>query len=214
MADYNSDEERFTAIADFLKRNKNIILTTLAAIILIAVTSISINAYQANQNDQAAELYDAWFAGMAEESVDVKKTSSDYNALQNNFSKTGYGGLARLIQSSQFAREGEMDNSLLEFQELLKATSGLFGNDVLNSLARINIARIEVSNKNFSSALEALESFRSEGEHSMVYEIKGDALSGLGNTKLALDQYNLALQNMADESQKSLLNIKINQLSQ
>ena len=44
----------------------------------------------------------------------------------------------------------------------------------------------------------------------MVYEIKGDALSGLGNTKLALDQYNLALQNMADESQKSLLNIKIN----
>ncbi|MDC0091780.1 tetratricopeptide repeat protein [Gammaproteobacteria bacterium] len=214
MADYNSDEERFTAIADFLKRNKNTILVTLAAIALIAVTSLSINAYQAKQNDQAAELYDMWFAGMAEENVDLEKTSSTYNQLQNNFSKTGYAGLARLIKASQFARDGEMNDSLIEFQELLNTTSGLFGNDVLNSLARVNIARIEISNQNFASALEALESFNSESEHSMVYEIRGDALSGLGKTKLALDQYNFALQNMTDESQKSLLNIKINQLAQ
>jgi len=214
MADYNSDEERFTAIADFLKRNKNTILVTLAAIALIAVTSLSINAYQAKQNDQAAELYDMWFAGMAEENVNLEKTSSTYNQLQNNFSKTGYAGLARLIKASQFARDGEMNDSLIEFQELLNTTSGLFGNDVLNSLARINIARIEISNQNFASALEALESFNSESEHSMVYEIRGDALSGLGKTKLALDQYNFALQNMTDESQKSLLNIKINQLAQ
>ena len=214
MADYNSDEERFTAIADFLKRNKNTILVTLAAIALIAVTSLSINAYQAKQNDQAAELYDMWFAGMAEENVDLEKTSSTYNQLQNNFSKTGYAGLARLIKASQFARDGEMNDSLIEFQELLNTTSGLFGNDILNSLARVNIARIEISNQNFASALEALESFNSESEHSMVYEIRGDALSGLGKTKLALDQYNFALQNMTDESQKSLLNIKINQLAQ
>lgn len=214
MADYNSDEERFTAIADFLKRNKNTILVTLAAIALIAVTSLSINAYQAKQNDQAAELYDMWFAGMAEENVNLEKTSSTYNQLQNNFSKTGYAGLARLIKASQFARDGEMNYSLIEFQELLNTTSGLFGNDVLNSLARVNIARIEISNQNFASALEALESFNSESEHSMVYEIRGDALSGLGKTKLALDQYNFALQNMTDESQKSLLNIKINQLAQ
>ena len=214
MADYNSDEERFTAIADFLKRNKNTILVTLAAIALIAVTSLSINAYQAKQNYQAAELYDMWFAGMAEENVNLEKTSSTYNQLQNNFSKTGYAGLARLIKASQFARDGEMNDSLIEFQELLNITSGLFGNDVLNSLARVNIARIEISNQNFASALEALESFNSESEHSMVYEIRGDALSGLGKTKLALDQYNFALQNMTDESQKSLLNIKINQLSQ
>ena len=214
MADYNSDEERFTAIADFLKRNKNTILVTLAAIALIAVTSLSINAYQAKQNDQAAELYDMWFAGMAEENVNLEKTSSTYNQLQNNFSKTGYAGLARLIKASQLARDGEMNDSLIEFQELLNTTSGLFGNDILNSLARVNIARIEISNQNFASALEALESFNSESEHSMVYEIRGDALSGLGKTKLALDQYNFALQNMTDESQKSLLNIKINQLAQ
>ena len=81
-------------------------------------------------------------------------------------------------------------------------------------MARINIARIEISNENFLPALEALGSFNSDGEHAMVHEIKGDALSGLNKTQLALDQYNLALQNMKDESQKSLLKIKINQLTQ
>ena len=214
MADYNSDEERFTAIADFFKRNRNSILFTLAAIVLIAVSSISVNAYKTNQNNQAADLYDAWFAGMGKETVDLDKTMLDYNALQNGFPKTGYASLARLIKASQLAREGDIINSLDEFRELLKVTSGLFGNDVLNSLARINIARIEISNENFLPALEALESFNSDGEHAMVHEIKGDALSGLNKTQLALDQYNLALQNMKDESQKSLLKIKINQLTQ
>jgi len=214
MADYNSDEERFTAIADFFKRNRNSILFTLAAIVLIAVSSISVNAYKTNQNNQAADLYDAWFAGMGKETVDLDKTMLDYNALQNDFPKTGYASLARLIKASQLAREGDISNSLDEFRELLKVTSGLFGNDVLNSLARINIARIEISNENFLPALEALGSFNSDGEHAMVHEIKGDALSGLNKTQLALDQYNLALQNMKDESQKSLLKIKINQLTQ
>ena len=214
MADYNSDEERFTAIADFFKRNRNSILFTLAAIVLIAVSSISVNAYKTNQNNQAADLYDAWFAGMGKETVDLDKTMLDYNALQNGFPKTGYASLARLIKASQLAREGDIINSLDEFRELLKVTSGLFGNDVLNSLARINIARIEISKENFLPALEALESFNSDGEHAMVHEIKGDALSGLNKTQLALDQYNLALQNMKDESQKSLLKIKINQLTQ
>jgi len=214
MADYNSDEERFTAIADFFKRNRNSILFTLAAIVLIAVSSISVNAYKTNQNNQAADLYDAWFTGMALETVDPEKATSDFNALQSNFPKTGYASLARLIKASQLAREGDIINSLDEFRELLKVTSGLFGNDVLNSLARINIARIEISKENFLPALEALESFNSDGEHAMVHEIKGDALSGLNKTQLALDQYNLALQNMKDESQKSLLKIKINQLTQ
>jgi len=48
----------------------------------------------------------------------------------------------------------------------------------------------------------------------MVFEIKGDALIGLKKEELALAQYNLALANMQDESQKSLLKIKINQLAQ
>ena len=48
----------------------------------------------------------------------------------------------------------------------------------------------------------------------MVYEVKADALAALNKNDLALAQYNLAITNMQDESQKSLLKIKINQLTQ
>ena len=214
MAEYNSDEERLTAIMDFLKRNQRTILLTFGAVFFTAITSVSVNSYYSSQNAQAAELYDAWFIDTLEETNDLEKKASTFNALQENFPKTGYAGLARLIKGSQEAREGNLEAGLEEFNELLDATSGLFGNDVLNVIARMNIARIELSNNNFLNALEALEPLNSSSEHPMVYEVKADALAGLNKNELALAQYNLAITNIQDESQKSLLKIKINKLTQ
>jgi predicted negative regulator of RcsB-dependent stress response len=214
MAEYNSDEERLTAIMDFLKRNQRTILLTFGAVFFTAITSVSVNSYYSSQNAQAAELYDAWFIDTLEETNDLEKKASTFNALQENFPTTGYAGLARLIKGSQEAREGNLEAGLEEFNELLDATSGLFGNDVLNVIARMNIARIELSNNNFLNALEALEPLNSSSEHPMVYEVKADALAGLNKNELALAQYNLAITNIQDESQKSLLKIKINKLTQ
>ena len=214
MAEYNSDEERLTAIMDFLKRNQRTILLIFSAVFFTAITSVSVNSYYASQNAQAAELYDAWFLASSEETNDLEEKTSTFNALQENFPKTGYAGLARLIKGSQEAREGNLEAGLEEFNELLDATSGLFGNDVLNVIARMNIARIELSNNNFSNALEVLKPLNSSSEHPMVYEVKADALAGLNKNELALAQYNLAMTNIQDESQKSLLKIKINKLTQ
>ena len=214
MADYNSDEERFTAIVDFLKRNQKSIMLTFSLVLFVAISSITFSTYRDNHNAQAAELYNVWFVGVAEEASDLKKIDTAYLKLQENFSKTGYAGLARLIKGSQEAREGNLEASLEEFNELLDATSGLFGNDVLNVIARMNIARIELSNDNFLNALEVLEPLNSSSEHPMVYEVKADALAGLNKNELALAQYNLAITNIQDESQKSLLKIKINKLTQ
>jgi predicted negative regulator of RcsB-dependent stress response len=214
MAEYNSDEERLTAIMDFLKRNQRTMLLTFGAVFFTAITSVSVNSYYASQNTQAARLYDAWFIYTLEETNDLEKKASTFNALQENFPKTGYAGLARLIKGSQEAREGNLEAGLEEFNKLLDATSGLFGNDVLNVIARMNIARIELSNDNFLNALEVLEPLNSSSEHPMVYEVKADALAGLNKNELALVQYNLAITNIQDESQKSLLKIKINKLTQ
>ena len=214
MAEYDTDEERITAIMDFLKRNQRFILLTFGAVFFTAITSLSVSSYYTNQNAQAAKLYDAWSIVESDEKIDLEQQAATYSALQENFPKTGYAGLARLIKGSQQAREGDLDASLEEFNELLDSTSGLFGNDVLNVIARINIARIELSNNNFSNVLEVLEPLNSSSEHPMVYEVKADALAALNKNDLALAQYNLAITNMQDESQKSLLKIKINQLTQ
>ena len=213
MTEYGSDEERFSAIIDFFKHNKNTLLIIFVSVFLVAISSLSYRSYVNNQNAQAAELYDAWMLGIGDQLQDSEKASEDFNLLQQNYSSTGYAQLARMIRGSQLAREGDLDGALNDFQELLLVSSGLFANDLINSLTRLNIARIELSKERYSNALEVLDSLNSESEHPMVYEVKGDALAGLGKTELALVQYSLSMSNMQDESQKSLLKIKINKLN-
>jgi predicted negative regulator of RcsB-dependent stress response len=214
MAEFNSDEERFAAIVNFFKDNKNFLLIGFALISIVLITSISYQSFTSNQNARAAEIYDAWFTGLAAESADSDETNINFNSLQEKYANTGYGQLARMIRGSSLAREGDLESALLEFQELSQISSGLFGNDLLNSIAQLNIARIELSKNNYSNALKALESFNSDSDHPLVYELKGDALLGLKKNNLALDQFSLAIENTIDESQKSLLKMKVNNITQ
>ena len=213
MAEYSSDEERFSAFIDFFKDHKNTLLIGFLLLASVLISSISYKSYNTSQNTKAAEIYDAWFLNLSNESATASDDKENFNKLQEKYPDTGYAQLARMIRGSSLAREGDLDAALTDFKELLDASSGLFGNDMLNSIAKLNIARIELSKQNYSSALAVLESFSSKSEHPLVYEVKGDALAGLKKNNLALDQYALALENLQNESQKSLLKMKINKIN-
>ena len=213
MAEYSSDEERFSAFIDFFKDYKNTLLIGFLFLASILVSSISYKSYNTSKNLKAAEIYDAWFVNLSADSASASDDKENFNKLQEEYSNTGYAQLARMIRGSSLAREGDLDAALIDFKELLDVSSGFFGNDMLNSIAKINIARIELSKENYSNALKVLESFNSESEHPLVYEVKGDALAGLKKNDLALDQYSLALENSQNESQQSLLKMKINQIN-
>jgi len=213
MAEYSSDEERFLAFVNFFKDNKNTLLIGFLAISITLISSISYKSYTSSQNKKAAEIYDVWFLNL---SADTSKAADDlenFNELQEKYTNTGYAQLALMIRGSSLAREGDFNAALNDFEKLLNTSSGLFGNDMLSSIAKINIARIELSKQNYSNALAVLESFNSNSEHSLVYEVKGDALLGLQKNNLALDQYSLALENAQNESHKSLLKMKINKIN-
>ena len=213
MAEYSSDEERFSAFINFFKDHKNSLLIGFLLLTFILISCVSYKSYSSSQNLKAGEIYDTWFVGLANDSASSSDNIENFDKLQEKYSNTGYAQLARMIRGSSFARDGDLDAALVDFQQLLDATSGFFGNDMLNSIAKINIARIELSKQNYSSALAVLESFNSESEHPLVYEVKGDALAGLEKKDLALDQYLLALENLQNESQKSLLQMKINKIT-
>jgi len=212
MADYSSDEERFLAFVNFFKDNKNTLLMIFFIISIILISSISYKSYTSSKNARAAEIYDSWFLSFSADSSQAIDGNENFNELQDNYSSTGYAQLARMIRGSSLARDGNLDVALNDFNELMEESSGLFGNKILYSIAKINIARIELSKKNYSNALEILESFNSDSEHSLVYEVKGDALLGLEKNNLALDQYSLALENAQNESHKSILKMKINKI--
>jgi predicted negative regulator of RcsB-dependent stress response len=213
MAEYSSDEERFSAFVNFFKDHKNTLLIGFFLLSSMLISSIGYKSYNTSQNLAAAQIYDAWFINLSAESASESDGKENFNRLQEKYPSTGYAQLARMIRGSSLAKEGNLDAALIDFKELLDVSSGFFGNKMLNSIAKINIARIELSKENYSSALEVLESFNSVSEHPLVYEVKGDALAGLNKNDLALDQYSLALENSQNESQKSLLKMKINKIN-
>lgn len=209
MAEYSSDEERFSAVVNFFKDYKVIILSSIGLIFISLVSITGYQSYKENRSSEAAIIYDSW---LAELESNNENSSETFKKLQVKFSGTGYAQLARMINGSNLARQGNFEDAIENFEQLSDDTSGYFGNEVLNSIAKINIARIELSNKNYTKVLKVLDSFSSNSEHSMVYEIKGDALIGLKKAELAKEQYQLAIDNARDESQKSILNIKINSI--
>ena len=209
MAEYSSDEERFSAVVNFFKDYQVIILSSLAVIFISLVSITGYQSYRESINSKASTLCDSWLMELESNNNSSEET---FNKLQDNFSSTGYAQLARMINGSNLARDGKFADALENFKKLSSDTSGYFGNKVLNSIAKINIARIELSNKNYTGVIDILDSFSSNSEHSMVYEIKGDALLGLKKAELAIEQYKLALDNSQDESRKSILKIKINSI--
>ena len=209
MAEYSSDEERFSAVINFFMDYKIIILSSLAITLISIVSITGYKSYNETRSSEAAMIYDSWLSEL--ESKNESSTET-FNKLQDTFAGTGYAQLARMINGSNLARQKNFEDAIANFEQLLDDTSGFFGNKVLNSIAKINIARIELSNKNYTKVLKVLDSFASNSEHSMVYEIKGDALLGLKKVELAKEQYQLALDNARDESQKSIINIKINSI--
>ncbi len=212
MAEYSSDEERFSAILNFFKDYKSTIFASLIVITVFSISFFSYNTFQKNKNSKAAELYDSWFSMMASETPNLDSAETYFTDLQTKYKTTGYAQLAKMIHASNTAREGDLKNALVDFNELLNTSSGLWGNNLINSVAKMNIARIEVSLSNFKNALSVLESFDSESEHYLVYELKGDALAGLQRADLAKAQYSKAIEKAKTESQKSLLRIKINSI--
>ena len=127
-------------------------------------------------------------------------------------SNTGYAQLARMIRGSSLAREGDLDAALVDFKELLNVSSGLFGNDMLNSIAKINIARIEAEQTNYSNVLEALDSFNSESEHHLFMRSKV-MLCRLNKNDLAIDSIFIRLLRTQNESQNLFNKMKINKIN-
>jgi predicted negative regulator of RcsB-dependent stress response len=56
MAEYSSDEERFSALVNFFKDNKNTFLIIFIVASVFLISSLSFKSYTLSQNSKAAKL--------------------------------------------------------------------------------------------------------------------------------------------------------------
>ena len=83
------------------------------------------------------------------------------------------------------------------------------GNKIFNKLARVNAARIHISNQEYDKALKLIENYSSSSTNAYIHELTGDILVKKDKIELALAQYELASDKYSDEASKSIISMKI-----
>ena len=207
MVTVRSDEERVLSIINFFTDYKFYILS------VVLVITISVGGYffsekvKSNQIQAAKVLYEDWQVTSVQEDREEL-----FQNLTENYSDTGYSHLALLKRGSDLAKENNLEESIDVFYRLKENSDGFFGNSLINGIARTNIARISIALGNFEDALKVLEKY-SNDEDAYTHELKGDALTGVGNDDLALKQYQSAFEKYKDNGLRNLVQLKINNLN-
>ena len=207
MVTVRSDEERVLLIINFFKDYKFYILS------VVLVVTFSVGGYffsekfKSNQIQAAKVLYEDWQVTSVQEDREEL-----FQNLTENYSDTGYSHLALLKRGSDLAKENNLEESIDVFYQLKENSDGFFGNSLINGIARTNIARISIALGNFEDALKVLEKY-SNDEDAYTHELKGDALTGVGNDDLALKQYQSAFEKYKDNGLRNLVQLKINNLN-
>jgi len=203
MVEYRTDEERVQLILDYFNQYKLAIISFL----VLGIISVSGYFYVTNNNKQlnseAYALYAQW---------NENKDSALFDKLQGDYINTGFAQLALITQATLLANEGNIDDSLRLLYLVKDKSDGYFGNEFLNFISKINIARLELSKKNFKMALLMLESINSNEVNPTVKILIGDALFGSQKYDLSKKAYLEALELSQINEEKAIIKLKLKQL--
>jgi len=180
MVEYRTDEERVQLILDYFNQYKLAIISFL----LLGIISVSGYFYFTNKNkkinSEAYSIYIQW---------NENKDGALFDRLQGDYINTGFAQLALITRATLLANEGNIDDSLRLLYLVKDNSDGFFGNKFLNFISKINIARLELSKKNFEMALIMLESINTNEINPTVKILIGDALFGLQRYDLSKKAY-------------------------
>ena len=79
MAEYSSDEERFSAFVNFFKDHKNTLLIGSLLLTVMLISSMGYKSYNSSQNLKAAEIYNSWFANLSSEPASALSDNENFD---------------------------------------------------------------------------------------------------------------------------------------
>ena len=201
------------AIINFVNKYKSTITVLLIVFLAILLYLFFNSQLKTKKSEEASKLYYSWNINLLNENT--TKSDENFNDLINNYPNTGYAQLALLKDSVQEYNSGNTEISLDQFTRLKNLTNGSSGNKLLNKIASINIARINIDLLNFDEAIKVLTSLPNASQDAYVNELIGDIYLKQGNTSQSRAQYLSAASMYADEGNdvgQRLVNMKISNL--
>lgn len=208
MDAYLSEKEQIELLRQWVKKYGALILFS---VFLVLSISYAWRVWQ-NMKTERALAASALYQSMMEANLNSDSKGMDANASQliQQYSKTPYGLIARLMLAREAINKGQLEVASTYLNWVLDHGS----DSMLKQVARNRLARIFIAENQPQKALDLLKKVEDSSYQAAIDEIKGDAFSALNNKTSASTAYQSALKALPDQSlDRPLLQMKANQLS-
>ena len=213
MNDVYENDMKFLPFLKFLDKYKKVLVIMITLIISTLSFFVISNQIQKDANEKASLIYNDWNKEISLEAPSKQNLDAILNMLLKEYPKTGYTQLALLNMANFDANLNNLEDSLKNFEKLIDLTDGFNGNKILNKISRVSSARILLSLERHDEAIEMIEAFSSSNTNGYIHELTGDILVKQEKNDLAKAQYEMAVKKYSDETSKSIISMKIANMS-
>ena len=213
MNDIYENNMKFLPFLKFLDKYKKMLIILVILIIFVLSFFVISNQLQKGANEKASIIYNDWNEEISQETPSIQNLDIILNQLLKEYPKTGYTQLALLNKANFDANSNNLEDSLKNFEKLIDLTEGFNGNKILNKISRVSSARILLSLEQYDEAIKMIETFSSSNTNGYIHELTGDILVKQEKNDLAKAQYEMAVKKYSDETSKSIISMKIANMS-
>lgn len=205
---YNlQEQEQIDELKAWWKENKRVVILIITAFVVAAAGIQAWRYYQQSQAQQAAESYGALQQLVPENNA--KKIREAAAIIIEKFSSTAYAPRAALIAAKVDYQAGDAQSAKAQLQWVIDHAA----EDELQDIARLRLAGMLLDEKNYTQALQLLETKHNPSYDAFYSDLKGDVLVAQGKPAEARSAYQEALNNIDKKSSyRDLIQIKLDAL--
>ena len=149
--------------------------------------------YQHQQNAKASQLYEAL---QQLKETDTKAVREISGQLIDKYSGTTYAGRAAVLAARANYKANDRKSAAAQLQWALDNGS----EDAVKSIAALQLAGLQLENKQYDSALKTLATRNDDGFKGLISDLKGDVLVAQGKKAEARKYYLDALANLDEKT--------------
>jgi predicted negative regulator of RcsB-dependent stress response len=204
---YLSEDEQVQKIKEWVKKNGIVVICGIAVFFAANFGWRYWQQYRERQNIQASSLYEQLIAAQITHRYDDVKLYAQ--RLRDDYARTPYASLASLMA----ARDATIKKDLSIVEQDLQWVIDHAKSKAFKQIARIRLARVFMEDQQSQKALTILEVIEDKAYLAKIYEVKGDVYLSTEDKKLALQEYQKAIEFAGSNSViKSIIEMKIQQL--
>jgi predicted negative regulator of RcsB-dependent stress response len=209
MAAYDLEEqEQLATLKAWWKQNGNLVLGTIAAVMLAFAAWNGWRWYQRNQALQAAALYEN--LQTAARMSDGKAVRDAAGGILEKYAGTAYAPLAALVSAKVSYQAGDLKTARAQLQWVVDNT----GLEEVRAIARLRLATVLMDDNAYDEAMKVLAAKPAEGFDALFSSMRGDILSAQKKRADARTAYKAAADKATDAAFRETLRLKLDALGE